>query len=237
MDEVMIARGFLMNSIARLGLLVLIFLLFLSSCSRYGSGENGGNINFLHRSLDNDTIVIIDPGHGGKDKGTQGVGEKTYYEKNFTLVTARLLKSHLNNLGYRAILTRDSDRFVPLTKRVRMSNKIRNAILVSVHFNAAKSVEADGIEVFYHQSVSSERRMDSKSLAQSIQDSMVKITRADDRGIKPGSFHVLRKTVMPAVLVEAGFLSNPEELERLLEPKYLNAVAWGIAKGIDAYLN
>ncbi|MCH1430612.1 MAG: N-acetylmuramoyl-L-alanine amidase [Chlamydiales bacterium] len=218
----------------RFAVLFFSLLIFgLTSCSRQGREV----APFVYRQLQNDSVVIIDPGHGGVDPGTIATFNKRFEEKDFTLTTARILKNHLSNLGYRVVLTRNSDRYITLVKRVRMANKVRNAVFVSLHFNASKNSEADGVEVFYHQSLSSERRLSSKELASNVLNGIIKYTQADSRGVKKAKFEVLRKTVMPAILVEAGFLTNEEELNDLRDPKYLNAVAWGIARGIDNYLN
>jgi N-acetylmuramoyl-L-alanine amidase len=218
----------------RFATLFFTFLvLLLSSCS----GRHEGPSFLTHREGKSGQVVILDPGHGGKDPGTLAVSDRQFVEKDLALAASRLVKNHLSNLGYRVVLTRNSDRYVTLSNRVRMSNKVRGAIFVSLHFNASRDRDVEGVEVYYYKGVRTKRIERSRNLAQNVLNGFILYTKAESRGIKEGNFEVLRKTVMPAILVEGGFLSNEEELDDLQSPKYLNAAAWGIAKGIDAYLN
>ena len=179
--------------------------------------------------------IVIDAGHGGADLGTQG--RKPYCEeKKMTLQTARLLKNYLTQLGYRPLLTRSIDTTLTLERRVEIANKANADLFVSVHFNSARTPNAKGIEIFFFDSKENRKRANaSRNLAQSILTRLVRRTKAASRGVKKGNFYVLRQTEMPAVIVEGGFLSNPQELLFLKDPAYLEQIARGIADGIDAY--
>jgi N-acetylmuramoyl-L-alanine amidase len=178
-------------------------------------------------------LVILDAGHGGSDEGA-----KVHYfqEKRITLATTLLVKKHLTEAGYRVILTRSRDVFLPLHRRVSIANKTRAVLFVSVHYNASHNREAKGIEVFYHGGDDLQRAHASKHLAHSVLSHLSTYTQAEMRGVKMANFHVIRETKMPAILVEGGFITNPEERLLLRDKAYLDRIARGIATGVDKYL-
>jgi N-acetylmuramoyl-L-alanine amidase len=178
-------------------------------------------------------LIVIDAGHGGTDEGAK---VNTFMEKKIALTTALLTKKHLEELGYRVIMTRSRDVFLPLPRRVSIANKTKGSLFVSVHFNSSPSVEAQGIEIFYYDSKELWRTRASKRLAGCILNDVLGQTEAISRGIKQGNFHVIRETDMPAVLVEGGFITNREERAKLRDRAYLDRLAVGIAQGIDKYM-
>lgn len=169
--------------------------------------------------------VIVDAGHGGKDKG--GSWGKVY-EKHLALDTAFRLERYLKKKGYRVIMTRSRDEYLTLAKRVSIGNKYKNAIFVSIHANKASRSGAAGIETFYYGS-------EGRKLGQAVQDKMISKVKAKDRGNKYGSYYVLRKSKIPAILAEIGFVSNRTERERMKSGYYRDAVAKAIADGISKY--
>lgn len=181
-------------------------------------------------------LVIIDPGHGGEDLGAKSRTKPVYSEKNFNLVTARMLQRHLRQMGYEAVLTREKDVFITLDKRAEMACHPESEIFVSVHFNAATSQLAEGIEVFYFENEEEKlRTRSSKALAEAVLKEVVSSTRAKSRGVKHGNYHVIRETEVPAILIEGGFLTNATELSKIKSPDYLKKLAWGVAQGIANY--
>jgi N-acetylmuramoyl-L-alanine amidase len=168
--------------------------------------------------------IVIDAGHGGFDRG--GVPGQRISEKDKTLDVAQRLKRILQGQGYRVIMTRDSDVFVTLGNRCAIANAYRGASFVSIHFNCASRVGANGIETYYY-------RSDSASLAQSIHRNVVSISPSENRGIRRRGFYVLRKTAIPSVLVECGFLTNPTEGRLALSGDYRQRLAEQIARGIN----
>lgn len=182
-------------------------------------------------------LIIIDPGHGGEDKGTLSLLKPVYQEKHFTLITAKILKDYLQNLGHQVKMTRSEDIFIPLSKRAEIANEANARLFVSIHYNSAPSIEAKGIEVFYYKSETDILRTNtSKDLAKDVLDSLISFSKAKSRGVKAGNYAVIRETKMPAILVEGGFLTNEEELQKIKDPQYLKQIAWGIAQGIDQHL-
>lgn len=179
--------------------------------------------------------VVIDPGHGGTDRGAR---EKWPYceEKRVSLLTSRLIKKHLDHLGYKVIMTRDSDIFIPLSKRVEIAKAAACSIFVSIHFNSSRNASAKGIEIFFCDQKSDPQRSKlSKKLADFILPKLIRRTEANSRGVKKGNFYVIRETSMPAILIEGGFISNPEERAQLKLSEYQEKIARGVAEGIDHY--
>ncbi len=167
--------------------------------------------------------VVIDAGHGGYDRG--GIPGQRVSEKDMTLDVARRLKSVLAASGYRVVMTRDSDVFVPLGMRCAIANSCRNAIFVSVHFNSATRSGASGIETYFYS-------RNSLSLASAIHHYVAGGAPSDNRGVRRRGYYVLRRTNMPAVLVECGFLTNPSEAAYAQNASYRQKLAEAIAAGV-----
>jgi N-acetylmuramoyl-L-alanine amidase len=183
----------------------------------------------------NAPTIILDVGHGGTDRGARA--HVPYCEeKKLCLLTARLVRQYLDRLGYHVVMTRNTDDFVSLPKRVEIASQAHGNIFVSVHFNSSRSSEAEGIEVFFFDGKENKTRTGaSKKLADSVLSKLIRRTRANSRGVKKGNFYVIRETSMPAILVEGGFISNPTERVLLKSRDYQEKIARGIADGIDAY--
>ncbi len=169
------------------------------------------------------TTVVIDAGHGGYDRG--GIPGQRIAEKTMTLDVAQRLNGLLSAKGYRVVMTRDSDVFVPLPTRVAIANSYRDAIFVCIHFNSAKRVGADGIETYFYS-------RDSLPLASAVHYFVAGGAPTPNRGVRRRGFYVLRKTKIPAVLVECGFLTNPGEGEYAQTASYRQKLAEEIAAGI-----
>lgn len=169
------------------------------------------------------STVVIDAGHGGFDRG--GVPGQRISEKDKTLDVALRLQRILLADGSRVIMTRDRDVFVPLGTRVAIANSYRNATFVSIHFNCSTRIGANGIETYYY-------RGDSAGLAASIHRNVVASAPTENRGIRRRGFYVLRRTAIPSVLVECGFLTNPTEGRLAQTDSYRQKLAEQIARGI-----
>src|SRR5438045_9676428 len=169
------------------------------------------------------TTVLIDAGHGGFDRG--GIPGQRIPEKEMTLDVAQLLKGVLTAAGYRVVMTRDSDVFVPLATRVAIANSYRNAIFVCIHFNSAKRMGAGGIETYFYS-------RDSLPLASAIHYFVAGGAPSANRGVRRRGYYVLRKTAIPAVLVECGFLTNPTEAAYAQTASYRQKLAEEIATGV-----
>lgn len=183
-------------------------------------------------------VIIVDAGHGGKDAGASSKRE-AYEEKTLTLSTATMICYHLNQLGYKTVMTRNQDVFIPLDTRAEMANNLKADLFVSIHYNYSPSEDAQGVEVYYYKETKTptpQRITFSKQLGQEVLSRIVKQTGAHSRGVKQANFAVIRETTMPAILVEGGFLSNAKERNKLQDPHYRGNIAKGIAAGVDQYL-
>lgn len=169
--------------------------------------------------------VVIDAGHGGFDRG--GIPGQRVAESLMTLDVALRLKPILERAGYRVIMTRNSDVFVPLPTRVAVANSYRNAVFVCIHFNSATRRGASGIETYFYST-------ESAPLAASINASVVRGAPSENRGVRRRGFFVLRRTTVPAVLVECGFLTNPTEAQYASSATYRQQLAQNIARGISS---
>lgn len=182
-------------------------------------------------------LIVIDAGHGGEDMGTKSLSGPKYEEKSLTLSTSLFLKTYLQQMGYQVKMTRANDRFIPLDQRALFANECKCSLFISLHYNSAPSKEADGIEIYYYKSPEDKNRSDrSRLLAEAVLKRMLSNTSAHSRGIKHGNFAVIRETKMPAILIEGGFMTNAEEMEKIKDPSYLKRLSWGVAQGIDDFL-
>ena len=169
------------------------------------------------------TTVVIDAGHGGFDRG--GIPRQRIPEKEMTLDVAQRLKALLAASGYHVVMTRDSDVFVPLATRVAIANSYQNGIFVCIHFNSATRIGADGIETYFYS-------RDSLPLASAVHYFVAGGAPSPNRGVRRRGYYVLRKTKIPAVLVECGFLTNPNEGQYAQSPSYRQKLAEEIAAGV-----
>src|SRR6266404_8706789 len=169
------------------------------------------------------TLVVIDAGHGGFDRG--GIPRQRIAEKDMTLDVALRLRKKLLAAGYRVVMTRDSDVFIPLPGRAAIANSNRNAIFICIHFNSAARTEANGVETYYY-------RRDAMALAANIHRNVIAGAPSENRGIRRRGYYVLRKTTNPGVLVECGFLTNPAEGQLALTSDYRDKLAEEITRGI-----
>lgn len=179
--------------------------------------------------------IFIDPGHGGKDEGAKSTSGPKCFEKSFNLTTALHLERYLRDAGFETVVTRGDDTFIPLKIRSSFANGNRADLFVSVHYNASESPKAEGIEVYYFAS-GDQREQKSKKLAQSVMNRLVSGTKSKGRGVKAGNLAVLRDANMPAILVEGGFMTNSNELNKIKDPEYMRKVAQSVAQGVKDYL-
>ena len=173
-------------------------------------------------------VVIVDPGHGGKDPGAIGIGGLR--EKDVILPISQKVAEILEKNGVQAILTRKSDYFVSLKGRVQLAERANANVFVSIHANSLGRSRPDvsGLEVYYYNS--------GYGLAQSVRKRILGTVNVRDRRVRKARFYVLRKSSMPAILVETGYVTGREDAAKLRQQWYRNKMAEGIARGILDYL-
>jgi N-acetylmuramoyl-L-alanine amidase len=187
---------------------VLATLLLLGALARTALGFN---------------TVVIDPGHGGVDHG--GIPGQRVWEKTMTLDTAKRLAILLRQAGLRVVMTRVDDTFISLPQRVAIANAQRDAIFISIHYNATPRAGAEGFETYYYS-----RR--SAKLAAACYSRIVQAWPGSRRGIRTRGFYVIRKTNIPCVLVEPGFLTNPYEAALISQASTRQRIARLLAAAI-----
>jgi N-acetylmuramoyl-L-alanine amidase len=198
--------------------------------------------------------VVLDPGHGGHDRGAVN---RWGSEKNYNLDLCRRIRPHLQKAGLRVVITRSQDQFIALEQRPAMANRLGvGAIFVSVHFNASGTGNslATGYEVFTltprgapnshdayltRRSFSAERghRNDHANhvLATTIQHANLGLVPMFDRGVKRARFAVLRGANVPAVLIEGGFMTHPRDARNLHSVEWRERLAESVARGITEF--
>lgn len=201
----------------------LLALLIAATLVIFTKPAFGGRRSGVSETRDS-TVIVIDAGHGGFDRG--GIPRQRIAEKEMTLDVALRLRSILQKSGYRVVMTRDRDVFVSLPARIGVANQYRNAIFICVHFNSAKRSGANGIETYFY-------GRDSLALASAIHYNLIGNTPTPNRGVRRRGYYVLRKARVPAVLVECGFLTNPTEGRYVLNSGYRQTLAESIARGIS----
>ncbi|PHJ56108.1 N-acetylmuramoyl-L-alanine amidase [Nostoc linckia z18] len=173
-------------------------------------------------------LVVIDPGHGGKDSGAPGLGG--LLEKDVVLPIGRKVAAILEQNGVQTVLTRDADFFVELQGRVDIAERVNATLFVSIHANSVDNrPSVNGLEVYYYDS--------GYALAEVVRNTILQnISTIKDRGTRKARFYVLRKSSMPSILVETGYMTGYEDNPRLASPEYQNRMAEAIASGILKYL-
>ena len=207
------------------------------------------------------TTICLDPGHGGKDSGNHVGGLLGHNEKTYTLALAQELQTQLERAGYRVILTRTRDTYVELPARPALANRDKADLFISLHFNSSPvdKGEIEGPEVYCitpagapssnahgeggefgslvgaQPTIANRNENRSLLLAYEVEKSLVHNLDADDRGVRRARFAVLRDAMMPAILIEGGYMSHPVESKKIYSSDYRRQMAAAIVKGILAY--
>ena len=212
---------------------------------RYYVDANGAWVKDASKDKNTKRSIFLDPGHGGSDPGAVSGGVR---EKDLTLSVYNKVSSKLASLGYTVLTSRNVDKDVDLVERAKQANNANADMLLSIHFNAGGRGVARGIETYYYQSQAdrvpkinkenhnnAERLERGRKLANKVQQNLLYQTGANDRGVKRASFTVLRETSIPSILVELGFIDNPEERNKIKTNEYQERLANGIVDGIVEY--
>lgn len=197
--------------------------------------------------------IVLDAGHGGFDKGARS---SFGTEKDYALDVARQLRPLLQARGFKVVMTREHDVFLPLQLRAHIANQTRDSIFVSIHFNGASNREASGFEIFsltprgapstaddalalsfVNMQAGSAVDAQSFELSVAVYHSMLGHIPEFDRGIKRARFAVLRHTRIPSILVEGGFLSETNDSKSVANPAWRAKLAEAISVGIENYRN
>lgn len=221
----------------RLFLILICSLFLIIAC--YNLYHNYGY--HVISSIHNKTVIVIDVGHGGSDPGK--VSNSGTLEKDVNLQIAQFLKDYLIDKDYTVFLTRESDQGLydenaSNKKRSDLSNRIhffeqkQADYVISVHQNSYPDASVHGAQCFYYTN-----SVEGEQFAKAIQDALLKIDPSNKRKEKASnSYFLLKRTSVPSIIVECGFLSNPEEASKLTDENYQKKIANAIAEGAASYI-
>lgn len=220
-----------------MGILMLVILYL------YGIYAQRQAADSTYNQQQDTCIVLLDAGHGGNDPGK--VSLEGCLEKDLNLKIAMKLKAILESQDIQVVMTRTEDKGLyeesdsnkkaaDMRKRVALAKEVNADILVSVHMNSYTSPEVCGGQVFYYAT-----SKEGKELAEDIQKEVSKVSVLNSkRSAKANdNYYMLRNSSVPAIIVECGFLSNPEEAALLKTEEYQEKIAWAIHMGIMKYFN
>ena len=234
-DCTLLCKRYSRASVLLLILVTWLLALTPSSHAKYRRGGGGHGRTGRHAApepvltfdpRDFDT-VIVDAGHGGVDPG--GIPGQRVLEKPLTLNVAQRVEKLLRKDGFRTVMTRNSDVFIPLEMRTAIASQYTHAIFISIHFNSMPmNPYTSGIETYYYSSYS-------QPLAWTLHTFILRATGLPDRGIRRRALFVLHHHSLPAVLIEGGYLTNPIEARGITSLSYRQALSQSIAQAILAY--
>lgn len=171
--------------------------------------------------------IVLDPGHGGDDWGAS-VNQIT--EKELALDISGRAAVLLERAGMAVYLTRTGDQSIGRRERTMTARSLEANLLVTIHVNSSSIDTLEGVESYYYASWQSQR------LAGEILSEVIAESKAVNRGVKEAAFDLLRHAQVPSAHLESGFLTNPGEYTRLIEPRYREKIAIGLFRGVRAYL-
>ncbi len=172
--------------------------------------------------------IVIDAGHGGNDRGTTGALGTD--EKDITLKTAEILASKLQAAGATVIMTRESDEYVDLRKRVSIGHQADADAFISLHYDAIENSSVRGFTTYYMHGYQ-------KDLAKFVHEGLGNMISLRNRGVQPGNYLVLRENKQKAILIELGYLSNPTEEQHVTTHAFREQASHGIYNGIINYFD
>lgn len=187
--------------------------------------------NLLEKEALKGKVVVLDPGHGGKDAGAVGLGGT--YEKDVNLAVALQMKEELKKWGAVPVLTREIDTFAmdDLGDRVRFGTRNRGDVFVSLHSDAALNRAAKGFTVYYFEPKGEKDGL----LARLTREGLKETMQTQDRGIRSANFYVVKRNPLPSILIEMGFISHVEEEKALMDSEYQRDIIEGTVQGLAHY--
>lgn len=236
-------HSYLISAVKLISLFLILFITASFLTNAYLGSEK--YISAL-QEMNEKNLVLIDAGHGGEDPGAIANGE--IYEKDLNLALAFMLGETLTEHGFAVMYTRTEDKLLyndnenikgirkisDLKNRCKIAAEYPDAIFISIHMNSYGNPKYSGLQVYY-----SPKNEESHILAGKIQSSVKESLQPDnERTIKKGDkIYLLENTENTAILIECGFLTNPEECQKLLKKEYQKQLSLSIVYGIIEYRN
>lgn len=216
---------------------MILFLLIGAIVASWKLSELTANVSKEEKKAKKDEIVIVvDPGHGGEDPGK--VGTNDVLEKDLNLQIAKKVKKLLEEAGIKIVMTRTNDK-VPdakkedLNQRVQLINETKPTLALCIHQNSYPDEKIKGAQVFYHTTTA-----EAEDIASIVQEQLRTVDPTNTRQIKENdTYFMLKNTQVPTIIVECGFLTNPEEAAKLTQEEYQDQLAQAICEGVVKWIN
>lgn len=215
---------------------MVLFLLIGAIAASWKLSQLTENVSKEQKKTKDKTVIVIDPGHGGEDPGKVGVND--VLEKDLNLQVAKKVQKLLEEAGIEIVMTREDDN-VPTAKkqdleeRIALINSTNPTLALCIHQNSYPDATIKGAQVFYY--TPSE---EAKGAASIVQEELRVVDPTNTRAIKANdTYYMLKNTKVPTIIVECGFLTNPEEAEKLKSEEYQDQLAQAICDGIIKWLD
>ena len=221
----------------KIELFMILFLLMGAIVASWKLSELTANVSKEEKKAKKDQVVIVvDPGHGGEDPGKVGIND--VLEKDLNLQIAKKVKKLLEEAGIKIVMTRTNDK-VPdakkedLNQRVQLINETKPKLALCIHQNSYPDAKIKGAQVFYH-TITPE----AEDVASIVQEQLRTVDPTNTRQIKENdTYFMLKNTQVPTIIVECGFLTNPDEAAKLTQEDYQDQLAQAICEGIIKWMN
>ncbi len=221
----------------KIELFMILFLLMGAIIASWKLSELTANVSKEEKKAKKDQVVIVvDPGHGGEDPGKVGIND--VLEKDLNLQIAKKVKKLLEEAGIKIVMTRTNDK-VPdakkedLNQRVQLINETKPKLALCIHQNSYPDAKIKGAQVFYH-TITPE----AEDVASIVQEQLRTVDQTNTRQIKENdTYFMLKNTQVPTIIVECGFLTNPDEAAKLTQEDYQDKLAQAICEGVVKWLN
>ena len=221
----------------KIELFMILFLLMGAIIASWKLSELTANVSKEEKKAKKDQVVIVvDPGHGGEDPGKVGIND--VLEKDLNLQIAKKVKKLLEEAGIKIVMTRTNDK-VPdakkedLNQRVQLINDTKPKLALCIHQNSYPDAKINGAQVFYH-TITPE----AEDVATIVQEQLRTVDPTNTRQIKENdTYFMLKNTQVPTIIVECGFLTNPDEAAKLTQEDYQDKLAQAICEGVVKWLN
>ena len=221
----------------KIELFMILFLLMGAIVASWKLSELTANVSKEEKKAKKDQVVIVvDPGHGGEDPGKVGIND--VLEKDLNLQIAKKVKKLLEEAGIKIVMTRTNDK-VPdakkedLNQRVQLINETKPTLALCIHQNSYPDEKIKGAQVFYH-TITPE----AEDVASIVQEQLRTVDPTNTRQIKENdTYFMLKNCQVPTIIVECGFLTNPEEAAKLTQEEYQDQIAQAICEGVVKWLS
>lgn len=215
---------------------MVLFLLLGAIVASWKLSKLTTNVSKEAKGTKDKVVIVIDPGHGGEDPGKVGVND--VLEKDLNLQVAQKVQKLMDEAGIEIVMTREDDN-VPTAKkkdleeRIQLINSTNPTLALCIHQNSYPDAAIKGAQVFYY--TPSE---EAKEAATIVQEELRTVDPSNTRAIKANdTYYMLKNTKVPTIIVECGFLTNPEEAEKLTNEEYQDQLAKAICDGIIKWLD